>query len=63
MGAPGFLTSAELREAGYLGNNGIRDQANAFTWIQEHISGFGGDSQNVTFIGESAGSGMVFLWI
>lgn len=57
----GFLTSAELREAGYLGNNGIRDQANAFTWVQEYISEFGGDSQNVTFIGESAGSGVLFL--
>jgi carboxylesterase type B len=51
------LTSTELREAGYLGNNGIRDQANAFSWIQEYIAEFGGDSNNVTFIGESAGSG------
>ncbi|KAF8864542.1 alpha/beta-hydrolase [Acephala macrosclerotiorum] len=56
VGIPGFLTSVELREAGYLGNNGVRDQANAFTWVQEYISGFGGDPQNVTFIGESAGS-------
>ncbi|CZR51768.1 related to carboxylesterase [Phialocephala subalpina] len=61
VGIPGFLTSAELREAGYLGNNGIRDQANAFTWVHEYISGFGGDPENVTFIGESAGSASGFL--
>ncbi|KUJ23279.1 alpha/beta-hydrolase [Mollisia scopiformis] len=61
VGIPGFMTSAELRDAGYLGNNGIRDQANAFTWVQEYISGFRGDPQNVTFIGESAGSASGFL--
>jgi carboxylesterase type B len=44
-----------MRKAGYVANNGLRDQINAFRWIQKFIVGFGGDSENVTFIGQSAG--------
>ncbi|KAJ3546564.1 hypothetical protein NM208_g1936 [Fusarium decemcellulare] len=51
----GFLASAELNEAGYHGNYGIKDQINAFTWIQKYIAGFGGDHENMTAIGESCG--------
>ncbi|GAB7352676.1 hypothetical protein MBLNU459_g3038t1 [Dothideomycetes sp. NU459] len=55
LGAPGFLTSEDLRNAGYKANNGLRDQRTALEWIQKHISGFGGDPDNVTVAGESAG--------
>ena len=51
------MTSEELRKAGYPSNNGLRDQINAFRWVGTYISDFGGDPKNVTFIGESAGSG------
>lgn len=57
LGVPGFIISKELREAGYPGNNGLRDQRTAFQWITRYISGFGGDPDNVTAIGESAGAG------
>lgn len=30
---------------------------NAFRWVKKYIGGFGGNGENVTFIGESAGSG------
>jgi carboxylesterase type B len=51
------LTSEELRKAGYLGNNSLGDQKCAFQWIKAHVEGFGGDSDNVTAFGESAGAG------
>jgi carboxylesterase type B len=47
-----------MREAGYEANNGLKDQSNAFLWIRKFIGGFGGDPENITFVGESAGSGL-----
>lgn len=34
---------------------GIKDQIQALHWVREHIAGFGGDADNVTIFGESAG--------
>ena len=56
LGPYGFLTSEELRQAGYPSNNGLRDQSVALQWIKKHIGGFGGDASNITCVGESAGS-------
>lgn len=36
-------------------NLGIRDQICALEWVQRNIGGFGGDKDNVTIFGESAG--------
>ncbi|KAF2094412.1 alpha/beta-hydrolase [Rhizodiscina lignyota] len=55
LGAPGFLFSEEMREAGYLPNNGLRDQRVALQWIKRFIAGFGGDPDNLTVMGHSAG--------
>ncbi|KAF2444556.1 carboxylesterase [Karstenula rhodostoma CBS 690.94] len=52
----GNLTSSELRAAGYPGNNALQDQKCALQWIRSHIEGFGGDANNVTAFGVSAGS-------
>ena len=48
----GFLASDDIKAAG---NMGYKDQVQAFRWIKRHIAGFGGDPNNVTAAGESAG--------
>jgi para-nitrobenzyl esterase len=51
MGAFGFLFTE-----GISPNLGLQDQVCALEWVQRHIGEFGGDPDNVTIFGESAGA-------
>ncbi len=54
LGALGFLMLDGVQP-----NVGLVDQAVALAWVQDNISVFGGDRDNVTVFGESAGGGSI----
>jgi para-nitrobenzyl esterase len=57
LGPLGFLYyPALVTEGGTAGNQGILDQLLALAWVQKNIAAFGGDPENVTVFGESAGA-------
>ncbi|MDC2982819.1 carboxylesterase family protein [Pseudomonadota bacterium] len=58
LGPLGFLRLGEVtnNQINSSGNEGLIDQRNAIKWVKDNISSFGGDPNNITIFGESAGS-------
>lgn len=64
LGVFGFFAHPALSHespAGVSGNQGILDMVAALEWVKRNISAFGGDPNNVTIFGESAGGTAVCL--
>jgi para-nitrobenzyl esterase len=67
LGTLGFFASKELIEEAKskgepVGNYGVMDQIAVLKWIKNNIAAFGGDPNNVTIFGESAG-GRSVTWL
>ncbi|CAI2354653.1 unnamed protein product [Caenorhabditis sp. 36 PRJEB53466] len=58
VGILGFFTTGDEH---CRGNFGLWDQTLGLKWVQKHIASFGGDPQNVTVFGQSAGGVSVDL--
>ena len=62
LGLYGFFCHpllSEEDENGISGNYGLYDQAKAIEWVYNNIEEFGGDPNNITIFGQSAGAGSV----
>ena len=57
LGPLGFACLPELKEeAGKTGNYGLYDQHTAIRWVKDNIASFGGNPENITIMGQSAGA-------
>ena len=60
LGPMGFVCLPQLEaEAGHTGNYGLYDQMTAIEWVKKNIAAFGGDPENITIMGQSAGAASV----
>ncbi len=64
LGPYGFCSHPALRDSeGRVGNYGLYDQYTAIKWVYDHIEQFGGDREQITLMGQSAGAMSVDIHI
>lgn len=66
LGIFGFFSHPQLAaesKANTSGNQGIEDQIAALRWVRANIAAFGGNADNVTIMGESAGAESVAILV
>ena len=57
VGVLGYFCHEEIERRHHRnGNFGLDDQLQAIRWVKEHIGEFGGDRENITIMGQSAGA-------
>ena len=57
VGVLGYCCHEEIQKKyGRSGNFGLDDELNALKWVRQHIHEFGGDADNISLMGQSAGA-------
>ena len=57
VGVLGYFSHEDIKKKyGRDGNFGLDDQLTAIKWVKKHIKDFGGDPDNITLMGQSAGA-------
>ena len=57
LGPMGYMCLPELEaESGHTGNYGMYDQITALQWVRDNVREFGGNPDNITIMGQSAGA-------
>jgi para-nitrobenzyl esterase len=62
----GFMTHPEIIKSspdGFVANWGYLDQKAGIDWVRRNIANFGGDPDNITIFGQSAGGGSVLAHV
>ncbi len=62
LGVFGFMAHPDFGKD-YNGGYGLKDQRLAMAWVKKNIAAFGGDPNNITLAGESAGGASVCMHV
>jgi carboxylesterase type B len=61
LGLTGIANGPTLLHEGGISNTGLWDAQHAFQWVNKYICAFGGDPEQITAVGFSAGASVVLF--